>query len=128
VGRLEDIIESAIPWGGFLAVGALVGASFPEETRDLARRAALAGMRLAEKAREVGAETFERGQDILAEARAEREEEKARAERTTPARLVVVEGAAKRRPAARRPVARTRAPKAGTPRRPPRHREDEAGK
>ncbi|GAC1335538.1 MAG: hypothetical protein NVSMB17_18570 [Candidatus Dormibacteria bacterium] len=89
---LDDIVETAIPWGGFLAVGALLGASFPEETRDLARRAAVLGMRLADRAREIGAESWERGQDILAEAQAEHDSSRRNRDDGPATRLTVVKG------------------------------------
>jgi len=108
---LDDILETAIPWGGFLAVGALLGASFPGETRDLARRAAILGMRLADRAREVGAESWERGQDILAEAQAEHEAERRPDKRAPSTRLTVVEGEA--RPRRRAASARPRTPRNG---------------
>ena len=103
---LDDIFETAIPWGGFLAVGALLGASFPDETRDLARRAAILGLRLADKAREIGAESWERGQDIIAEAQAERETERREDDAVAATRLTVVEGEAG--PRRRAPSARPR--------------------
>lgn len=107
---LDDIIETAIPWGGFLAVGALLGASFPDETRDLARRAAILGMRLADKAREVGAESWERGQDILAEAQVEHDAQRRREDPGTTTRLTVVESEAaprRRTPSTRARTSRT---------------------
>ncbi|MDQ6748422.1 MAG: hypothetical protein M3010_10015, partial [Candidatus Dormibacteraeota bacterium] len=77
-----------------------LGASFPEETRDLARRAAVLGMRLADKAREIGAEGWERGQDILAEAEAERAEERRHADTAGRGHLTVMEDKPASRPRA----------------------------
>jgi hypothetical protein len=107
---LDEIVETAIPWGGFFAIGALLGSTFPDETRDLARRAAVTGMKIAERARAVGAESWERAQDILAEARAQHEEERARAASPSPARLTVVDG----QPGGPSTRARPRAPRGGS--------------
>lgn len=107
---IDEIVETAVPWGAWIAIGALAGAAFPEESRTAVKAILRTGFRLADWAKEAGAEAYEKGQDIYAEARVEydqlvREEER-EAERRE---LRVIEGKApRRRPAARkRSAART---------------------
>jgi hypothetical protein len=100
---IDEILERAVPWGAFIALGALIGAAFPGETRATAKRVMLAGMRASDWAREFGAEAYEKGQDVFAEARLEYEELTREAERDAQrGRLRVVKASRRRRPAARR--------------------------
>src|SRR5438105_2566015 len=71
---IDEIFERALPWGVFIGLGALIGAAFPTETRTTAKRVMLAGFRAADWAQGVGAEAFEKGQDVFAEARLEYEQ------------------------------------------------------
>ncbi len=78
---IDEIFERAVPWGFFIGVGALIGAAFPRETRSAARTVMVGGMRAAEWAREFGAEAYEKGQDVFAEARVEYDQMRREAER-----------------------------------------------
>jgi len=78
---IDEIFERAVPWGIFIGLGALIGAAFPRETRKAARTAMVGGFRAAEWARTMGAEAYEKGQDVFAEARVEYEQMRREAER-----------------------------------------------
>jgi diketogulonate reductase-like aldo/keto reductase len=87
---VEELVETIVPGGAWLAVGVGLGAAFGERLRPLAKSALKVGMDVFDRAQVVGAEAVERGQDLVAEARHEREEERAaparrRARRTTAA-------------------------------------------
>src|SRR5438270_8851652 len=71
---IDELIETALPWGAFAALGALVGAAFPQETRAVSKRAIRTALRITDWAREVGSEAYEKGQDVVAEARLEYEQ------------------------------------------------------
>ena len=71
---IDEIVERAVPWGVFIGVGALIGAAFPRETRAAAKRVMLTGFRAADWLQGAGAEAFEKGQDVFAEARLEYEQ------------------------------------------------------
>ena len=73
----EELIEMFVPGGGWLMVGVVLGTAFGDRLRPLAKTALKTGMALAERAQEAGMEAIERGQDLVAEARYEREEEQA---------------------------------------------------
>jgi hypothetical protein len=68
---IDEIVERAFPWGVFITIGALVGAAFPQETRRAAKTVMLTGFRAADWLQGAGAEAFEKGQDVFAEARLE---------------------------------------------------------
>lgn len=78
---IDEIFERAVPWGVFVGLGALIGAAFPRETRNAARTVMVGGFRAAEWARTFGAEAYEKGQDVFAEARVEYEQLRREAER-----------------------------------------------
>lgn len=78
---IDEIFERAVPWGIFIGIGALIGAAFPRETRNAARTAMVAGFRAAEWAQTFGAEAYEKGQDVFAEARVEYDQLRREAER-----------------------------------------------
>lgn len=101
---IDEIVETALPWGAWIAIGALAGAAFPQESRSALKAALRTGFRLADWAREAGAEAYEKGQDVYAEARAEYEQLVREAQREAERReLHVIEGkASRRRPAGRR--------------------------
>ena len=71
---IDEIVEKAFPWGVFIGLGALIGAAFPQETRAAAKRVMLTGFRAADWMQGMGAEAFEKGQDVFAEARLEYEQ------------------------------------------------------
>jgi hypothetical protein len=71
---IDEIVEKAVPWGIFIGLGALIGAAFPRETRQATKRVMLTGFRAADWLSGFGAEAFEKGQDVVAEARLEYEQ------------------------------------------------------
>ena len=71
---IDEIVERAFPWGLFIGVGTLIGAAFPRETRAAAKTAMRTGFRAADWMRGVGAEAYEKGQDVFVEARLEYEQ------------------------------------------------------
>jgi hypothetical protein len=96
---IDAIVERALPWGVFIALGALVGAAFPQETRRAAKTMMLTGFRAADWLQGVGAEAFEKGSDVFAEARLEYEQTIRLAEREAERRrLRVVQAPRRRRP------------------------------
>ena len=96
---IDEIVERAVPWGVFIAIGALVGAAFPQETRRAAKAAMLTGFRAADWLQGMGAEAFEKGQDVVAEARLEYEHAQHQAQREADRRrLRVVQAPRRRRP------------------------------
>src|SRR5579864_4923344 len=95
---IDEIVERAFPWGVFIAVGALVGAAFPQETRRAAKTVMLTGFRTADWLQGMGAEAFEKGQDVFAEARLDYEQMVHEAEREAErGRLRVVRAPRRRR-------------------------------
>lgn len=99
---IDEILERAVPWGAFIALGALIGAAFPRETRTAAKRVMLAGMRASDYARAFGAEAYEKGQDVFAEARVEYEHLSQEAEREAQRRQLKVVRSPRRRSPGRR--------------------------
>jgi hypothetical protein len=94
---IEKLIERTVPWGAFLALGALVGAAFPRETRQATRAVMVTGLRAADWISSVGAEAYEKGQDVFAEARLEYDELQKEAEREAErGQLRVVRGSRRR--------------------------------
>jgi len=107
---VDEILEFAIPWGAWAALGALVGSAFPKETRAATKTVIRTGLRVGDWAREVGAEAYEKGQDVFAEARAEYDQLVRDAERDAErGRLRVLKSSPAR--AARAKAARSVAPK-----------------
>jgi hypothetical protein len=74
---LEEVAEVFVPGGAWLAAGVALGAAFGTRLRPLAKSAIKVGMDVADRAQVVGLEAVEKGQDLVAEARYEREQEKA---------------------------------------------------
>lgn len=68
----NDLIESVIPGAGWLAVGMAIGTLFSDSLRPVAKEAIKLGIDVGERLQEATAEAYERGQDLVAEARAER--------------------------------------------------------
>lgn len=120
---IDEIVERAFPWGLFIGLGTLIGAAFPRETRAAAKTAMRTGFRAADWMRGVGAEAYEKGQDVFVEARLEYEQLVREAQREAERdRFHVVPSASSRTRATRarsnghsssRPR-RRRPPKAGT--------------
>lgn len=79
----EELLESLVPGGLWLAAGVAVGAAAGSRIRPVAKVAIGFGMDAAGRAQAFGAEAVERVQDIVAEARHEHEQERAA---TPPAR------------------------------------------
>ncbi|MDQ6921382.1 MAG: DUF5132 domain-containing protein [Candidatus Dormibacteraeota bacterium] len=72
---LEEVTEMAFPGGAFVAAGVAVGATFGEQLRPVAKEVLKRGMKLAAQVQEAAAEAYEQGQDLIAEARHEYEQE-----------------------------------------------------
>jgi hypothetical protein len=71
---VEDLIELIFPGVGWLAIGVVVGSAFSSRLRPAAKEALKFGMAVGERVQGATAEAFERGQDLVAEARAEHAE------------------------------------------------------
>jgi len=99
---IDEVIERAVPWGVFIGIGALIGAAFPRETRAAAKTAMLTGFRAVDWLQGMGAEAFEKGQDVFAEARLEYEQMARETERNAERRRLRVVPATPRRRRARR--------------------------
>lgn len=67
----DDLIETIVPGGFYLALGVTIGAAFGKQLRPLAKAAIKRGLVAAERIQEVSAEAVERAQDLVAEARYE---------------------------------------------------------
>ena len=112
---IDEIVERAVPWGVFIGVGALIGAAFPRETRAAAKRVMLTGFRAADWLQGMGAEAYEKGQDVVAEARLEYEQVLHEAQREAErGHLRVVRSPSPRRRSTSRGSRRTRGTVAGT--------------
>lgn len=72
---VDELLQSVVPRGACLAAGLVLGVLFSHELRPVAKRAIKWGMAAGGTVQEVAAEAFERGQDLFAEARYEREQE-----------------------------------------------------
>lgn len=105
---IDEIVEKVFPWGLFVGVGALIGAAFPRETRAVARRAMLGGMRAADWLQGMSAEAMEKGQDVFAEARLEYEQLVHESQREADRAKLHVVPAPRRRSSGARPRRRTR--------------------
>ncbi len=68
----EELLESVVPGGIWLAAGIAVGTAAGSRIRPAAKAAIGFGMDAAGRVQAFGAETVERVQDIVAEARQER--------------------------------------------------------
>ena len=71
----EDLLELAFPGGALLAAGVAVGAAFGRQLRPVAKQAIKLGLTAGAMAQEAAAEMYERGQDLVAEARHEHAQE-----------------------------------------------------
>jgi hypothetical protein len=75
---VEEVVETISPGGIWLAAGVALGTAFGRQLRPVAKSAVKAGMAATERLRELGAEAVEQTQDLVAEARHEREQERSR--------------------------------------------------
>ena len=98
---IDEVVETILPGGAWLAAGVAIGSAFGGALRPVAVRVMVAGLAAAERLQEVGAEAYERTQDLIAEARHEREQER-RGEAAVEGQVEEAEAApsaARRRPA-----------------------------
>lgn len=68
----DDLIELVFPGTGWLVLGVALGTAFSEQLRPVAKEAIKIGLTVSERVQEAAAEAYERGQDLVAEARHER--------------------------------------------------------
>jgi hypothetical protein len=71
------VAGAVLPGGAWLAAGLALGIAFGGRLRPVAKGVVKAGMNLAERVQGAGAEAVEQAQDLVAEVRHEREEERA---------------------------------------------------
>jgi hypothetical protein len=76
---VDEFVERVLPRGLWLAAGIAVGAAFSESLRPVLIRALKAGIEIADRAQAVGAEAYEKAEDLMAEARHERDRDRVRA-------------------------------------------------
>lgn len=76
---IEEVVDAFVPGGAFLAAGVALGAAFSKQLRPVAKEAIKIGMVAGAAVQEAAAEVYERGQDLVAEARYEREQDQAAA-------------------------------------------------
>lgn len=69
---IDEIVETVVPGGALLTVGVVLGAAIGANLRPVVVRAVAAGLGAAERLQEIGAEAYERAQDLVAEAQHER--------------------------------------------------------
>src|SRR5436190_17167235 len=73
-------LESAVSRAALLLAGIAIGAAFSQELKPVAKRAIRFGLTAGGAMQEAAAEAYERGQDLVAEARYEQEQAEAGAE------------------------------------------------
>ena len=91
---IDEIVESILPGGIWLGAGIAVGATFGESLRPIAIRAMKMGIEIADRVQAAGAEAYEKAEDLIAEARHERDRDRVRAATTNGSR----NAASRRRP------------------------------
>jgi Protein of unknown function (DUF5132) len=74
---VDELVETVVPGGAWLAVGVALGASLGGFIRPAAKTVIKAGMGVADRVQAVASEAVEQAQDLVAEARHEREQERA---------------------------------------------------
>lgn len=67
----EDLLEVFVPGGAWLGAGLVLGAAFGKQLRPVAKGAIKYGLQVGDRMQAVAAEAYERGQDLVAEARQE---------------------------------------------------------
>jgi hypothetical protein len=70
---IEELVEVVWPGGALVAGGLALGVAFSRQLRPVAKEAIKLGMTAGTVVQEAAAEVYERGQDLVAEARYERE-------------------------------------------------------
>lgn len=70
---IDEIVETILPGGIWLVAGVAVGAAFSESLRPIVIRAVRTGIEIADRVQAVGVEAYEKAEDLVAEARHERE-------------------------------------------------------
>jgi hypothetical protein len=68
---LQDLLDAFVPGGIYLAVGLTIGAALGRQLRPLAKQSIKTGIHLFSRAEETATSAYERGQDLVAEARRE---------------------------------------------------------
>lgn len=81
---IEELVETVFPGGAFLAAGVAFGAAFSKQLRPVAKEAIKLGMTAGAAVQAAAAEVYERGQDLVVEARHEHEQEQAGGEPAAP--------------------------------------------
>lgn len=76
---IDEIVERILPGGIWLAAGIAVGAAFGESLRPIAIRAVKVGIEIADRVQAAGAEAYEKAEDLIAEARHERDRDRVQA-------------------------------------------------
>ena len=74
---LDELVERVFPGAGLLAIGVVIGTAFSKELRPVAKDAIKFGMVAGAAVQTAAAEAYEKGQDLIAEARHEHEQEQA---------------------------------------------------
>lgn len=74
---IDELVETILPGGVWLTAGVVIGAAFGTALRPTAVRVMAAGLAAADRLQEVGAEAYEKAQDMVAEARHERDQRRA---------------------------------------------------
>jgi hypothetical protein len=82
---IDELLEMILPGGAWLAAGIAIGAAFGTSLRPTAVRVMAAGLAAADRLQEAGAEAYEKAQDLMAEARHEREQRQTADSRPAPA-------------------------------------------
>lgn len=75
---IDEIVETILPGGLWLAVGVAVGTAFGESLRPIAIRALKTGIEIADRVQAIGAEAYEKAEDLMAEARHARDRDRVR--------------------------------------------------
>ena len=71
----DDLLGLFLPRGAYIAAGVAIGAAFSKQLRPVAKQMLKGAMGLTQQVQTAAAEAYERGQDLVAEARYEQEQE-----------------------------------------------------
>lgn len=74
---IDELVEAVVPGGAWLVAGVAIGASLAGVLRPVAKTAVKTGMVVADRVQELTGEAVEQAQDLVAEARMEREQDRA---------------------------------------------------